>query len=118
MLIQNNLNIEKNNTIIRLLKATKWSQGNNPDPYTGIEFTRYPNDPYTGWYIHNKHNPDNFEIGYRNNYNNACNLISTSYNSETNGINDINIGDGNGYNKIILNKNVEVNGNIDVIGGT
>ena len=118
MLIQNNLNIEKNNTIIRLLKATKWSQGNNPDPYTGIEFTKYPNDPYTGWYIHNKHNPDSFKIGYRNNYNNACNLISTSYNSETNGINNIEIGDGNGDNKIILNNNVEVNGNIDVIGGT
>lgn len=118
MLLQNTLNIEKNNTIIRLLKANKWSQGINPDPYTGIEFTRYPNDPYTGWYIHNKHNPDSFNIGYRNNYNNAFNLISTSYNSETNGINDIEIGDGSEDNKIILNNNVEVNGNIDVIGGT
>ena len=118
MLLQNSLNIEKNNTIIRLLKANKWSQGNNPDPYTGIEFTKYADDPYTGWYIHNKHDHDSFEIGYRNNYNNACNLISTSYNSVTNGINDIEIGDGNGYNKIILNNNVEVNGNIEVIGGT
>jgi hypothetical protein len=118
MLIQNSLNIERNNTIIRLLKANKWSQGDNPDPYTGIEFTRYPNDPYTGWYIHNKHNPDNFEIGYRNNENNAFNLIKTSYSSGTDGINDIEIGDGRGDNKIILNNNVEVIGNIDVIGGT
>jgi hypothetical protein len=118
MLLQNNLNIEKNNTIIRLLKATKWSQGNNPDPYTGIEFTRYPNDPYTGWYIHNKHDHDSFEIGYRNNENNAFNLIKTSYSYGTDGINDIEIGDGNGDNKIILNNNVEVKGDIDVIGGT
>ena len=118
MLIQNSLNIERNNTIIRLLKANKWSQGDNPDPYTGIEFTRYPNDPYTGWYIHNKHNLDNFEIGYRNNENNAFNLIKTSYSSGTDGINDIEIGDGRGDNKIILNNNVEVIGNIDVIGGT
>ena len=118
MLLQNNLNIEKNNTIIRLLKATKWSQGNNPDPYTGIEFTKYADDPYTGWYIHNKHDPDSFEIGYRNNYNNAFNLIKTSYSYGTDGINDIEIGDGNGDNKIILNNNVEVNGNIEVIGGT
>tara|TARA_B100001758_G_scaffold143634_1_gene123720 strand:+ start:1554 stop:7655 length:6102 start_codon:yes stop_codon:yes gene_type:complete len=118
MLLQNTLNIEKNNTIIRLLKATKWTQGDNPDPYTGIEFTRYPNNPYTGWYIHNKHNPDNFEIGYRNNENNAFNLIKTSYSSGTDGINDIEIGDGNGDNKIILNNNVEVKGDIDVIGGT
>ena len=117
MLLQNTLNIERNNTIIRLLKANKWSQGDNPDPYTGIEFTRYPNDPYTGWYIHNKHNPDNFEIGYRNNYNNAFNLIKTSYNSETNGIDDIEIGDGSEDNKIILNNNVEIRGDIDVIGG-
>lgn len=118
MLLQNTLNIEKNNTIIRLLKANKWSQGNNPDPYTGIEFTKYPTDPYTGWYIHNKHNPDNFEIGYRNNENNAFNLIKTSYTSGTDGINNIEIGDGNGDNKIILNNNVEINGDINVIGGT
>lgn len=116
MLLQNTLNIEKNNTIIRLLKANKWSQGNNPDPYTGIEFTRYPNEPYTGWYIHNKHNPDNFEIGYRNNENNAFNLIKTSYSSGTNGINDIEIGDGRGDNKIIFKNNVLVEGDIDVTG--
>ena len=118
MLLQNSLNIEKNNTIIRLLKSNKWSQGNNPDPYTGIEFTRYKDDPYTGWYIHNKHDPDSFEIGYRNNENNAFNLIKTSYSSGTDGINNIEIGDGNGDNKIILNNNVEVKGDIDVIGGT
>jgi len=118
MLLQNSLNIEKNNTIIRLLKANKWSQGNNPDPYTGIEFTKYADDPYTGWYIHNKHNLDSFEIGYRNNENNAFNLIKTSYSYGTDGINNIEIGDGNGDNKIILNNNVEVKGDIDVIGGT
>ena len=118
MLLQNTLNIEKNNTVIRLLKANKWSQGDNPDPYTGIEFTKYKDDPYTGWYIHNKHNLDSFEIGYRNNENNAFNLIKTSYSYGTDGINNIEIGDGNGDNKIILNNNVEVKGDIDVIGGT
>ena len=116
MLIQNSLNIESNNTVIRLLKADKWSQGINPDPYTGIEFTRYANDPYTGWYIHNKHDPDSFNIGYRNNYNNAFNLISTSYNSETNGINNIEIGDSNLANKVIFKQDVLVKGDIDVTG--
>jgi len=116
MLLQNTLNIEKNNTIIRLLKANKWSQGDNPDPYTGIEFTKYPDDPYTGWYIHNKHNPDNFEIGYRNNKNNAFNLIKTSYSFGTDGINDIEIGDGKGDNTIILKNNVFIEGDIDITG--
>ena len=116
MLLQNSLNIENNNTVVRLLKSNKWSQGNNPDPYTGIEFTKYPNDPYTGWYIHNKHNPDNFEIGYRNNENNTFNLIKTSYSSGIDGINDIEIGDGNGDNKVIFKQDVLVEGDIDVTG--
>ena len=114
MLLQNSLNIKENNTVLRLLKSNRWSGGESGDRYTGIEFTEYETPHYTGWYIHNKHNNNDFEIGYRNNYEVSYPILKTNYTSE--GINTVEIGNSESKDNIILKNNVIIEGDIDVTG--
>tara|TARA_B110001450_G_scaffold47489_1_gene44198 strand:+ start:1311 stop:7376 length:6066 start_codon:yes stop_codon:yes gene_type:complete len=114
MLLQNSLNIKENNTVLRLLKSNRWSGGESGDRYTGIEFTEYETPHYTGWYIHNKHNNNDFEIGYRNNYEVSYPILKTNYTSE--GINSVEIGNSESKDNIILKNNVKIEGDIDVTG--
>jgi hypothetical protein len=114
MLLQNSLDIKENNTVFRLLKSNRWSGGEGGDRYTGIEFTEYETPHYTGWYIHNKHNNNDFEIGYRNNYEVSYPILKTNYTSE--GINTVEIGNSESKDNIILKNNVKIEGDIDVTG--
>tara|TARA_B000000475_G_scaffold272122_1_gene272026 strand:- start:16938 stop:22325 length:5388 start_codon:yes stop_codon:yes gene_type:complete len=108
MHIKNSFAGANNNTIIRLFRTdTLGHQDTNNANciYTGLEFTNissynpqigYSN--YEGWYIHNSYN-DEFKIGYKNNNNIKDDFIKFN------------------NNKIIINKNLDVNGNIHIRNG-
>ena len=119
MLLQNTLDIKKNNTVIRLLKSDQWTGNmeNLIDRYTGIEFTQYKEQPNTGWYIHNNTTgSDLFEIGYRNNYNVKYPILKAKYTQDK--INEIEIGNENSSDEVVIKNNLRVEGNINVVNGT
>ena len=119
MLLQNTLDIEKNNTVIRLLKSDQWTGNINNfiDRYTGIEFTQYKEQPNTGWYIHNNTTgSDLFEIGYRNNYNVKYPILKAKYTQDK--INEIEIGNKDSKDQVVIKNNLRVEGDINVVNGT
>jgi hypothetical protein len=114
MFLQNSTDIVKNNTILRLLSSDKKTA--NKDYYTGIEITKDKLAPYSGWYLHNNHfysntGTEEFEIGYRNNYNIKFSILKSTYNGK---INSFEI--GNKDSPIVINNNLIVEGDIDVKG--
>ena len=119
MLLQNTLNIEKNNTVIKLLRSDTFlgSTANQLDRYTGIEFTKYKDQPNTGWYIHNDTTSiDLFEIGYKNNYNDKYPILKAQYTADK--INNIEIGNENSRDEVVIKNNLKVEGDINVVNGT
>jgi len=115
MLLQNTLNIQKNNTVIKLLRSNN-IQGST-DRYTGIEFTQYSSQPNTGWYIHNNTTSiDLFEIGYKNNYNDTYPILRAQYTADK--INNIEIGNKNSRDEVVIKNNLKVEGDINVVNGT
>lgn len=108
MHIKNSFKGANNNTIIRLFKTDTLGHQDTINAtciYTGLEFTNissynpqigYSN--YEGWYIHNSYN-DEFKIGYKNNSNIKDDFIELN------------------NNKIIINKNLDVYGNINIRNG-
>lgn len=114
MFLQNSIDIINNNTILRLLSSDK--HFNNKNYYTGIEITKQKNAPYNGWYLHNNHFYSNksieeFDIGYRNNYNTKFSILKATYNGK---IDNLEI--GNKDTPIIFNNSISINGDIDVKG--
>lgn len=114
MFLQNSTDIVKNNTVLRLLASDK--NFRNKDYYTGIEITKNKLAPYTGWYLHNSHfysnkEAEEFDIGFRNNYNIKFPILKATYNGKIN-----NIEFGNKDCPVYFNNNVTINGDIDVKG--